>query len=310
MRTLILAMILSLASFAAAGDARSSYVAGHFAFDLDGVKCGFIHSVEGGGINAAVIEEEGGMLPAKHLGPLMYDSFTIQSGLAMGQPLKDWIAAALDAQYQRKSGEITVTDFKYKAMHTRSFQEAVLTKIGFPACDVASKEVGYLTVTFAVDRSSHRKGDGATIDRPQDMSQTQWRPADFRFSVDGIDCTQVMSIDPFMFSIVTDQRLFPVRIVVPNLRIVAAGRSGAAFTKWANEFIFEGQNDPGKEKSGTLEFLDPSRKKSLLTLTLRNLGIFSLTPEPKPEDPDRVELKLYAEAATLVDDDPEPPTNQ
>ena len=46
------------------------YEAGNFFFELDGVKCGFIKSVEGGGVSAEVINEPVGpnYYVKKHIG--------------------------------------------------------------------------------------------------------------------------------------------------------------------------------------------------------------------------------------------------
>ena len=73
-----------------------SYVSGNFMFNLDGVKCGFIKSVEGGDATAEVVEEKSGpdKFTKKHLGPLKYEDLTLSIGFAMEQNVYDWIAAS------------------------------------------------------------------------------------------------------------------------------------------------------------------------------------------------------------------------
>ena len=55
---------LSCSVFASKEAARS-YVSGNYFLALDGVKCGFVKSVDGGGITAEVINEPAGQVPLR-----------------------------------------------------------------------------------------------------------------------------------------------------------------------------------------------------------------------------------------------------
>ena len=64
---------------------------------LDGVKCGFVKSIDGGAVTAEVVTEAVGASPfsKKHIGRIRYTPFVVQFGLAMASPVRDWINAWL-----------------------------------------------------------------------------------------------------------------------------------------------------------------------------------------------------------------------
>ena len=63
-----------------------SYVSGNFMFNLDGVKCGFVKSVEGGDVTAEVVEEKQGpdKFTKKHIGQPKYEDFDAEHRLRDG----------------------------------------------------------------------------------------------------------------------------------------------------------------------------------------------------------------------------------
>src|SRR5262245_26070462 len=120
-----------------------SYVTGYFDLMLDGLNCGLIPKFSGGDIEGDVTT-----LPMahdyyikKHIGNVKINDFdlSLSMGLSMAQPLKDWIEASLANKPVRKSGEIKVADKDRKVQQVIEFSDALLTEIGFPACDGGSK---------------------------------------------------------------------------------------------------------------------------------------------------------------------------
>ena len=65
--------------------APRSYVAGNFQLVLDGVKTGFLKSLDGGAAVAEVVSEPVGSshLSKKHLGQISYKPFVVQFGMSM-----------------------------------------------------------------------------------------------------------------------------------------------------------------------------------------------------------------------------------
>lgn len=296
-----------------ASDGRS-YVTGYFAMDLDGVKCGLIQKFEGGDIEGEVTT-----LPLahdyyvkKHIGNVKYNDFTVQLGLSMAQPVKDWIDASLAMNYMRKSGELKAADFKRDTRHIREFKDALLTGITFPAGDAAAKDAAFATLKFSPWIVRNKKGDGSKVDNPADMSQKQWHPTDFRFVVDGLDkaCSKISKFDAVEIkqSVVTDQvgqerdnLKEPGKIDYPNLKITMSEEYSHDFFAWHEDFVINGNNEEEKHKGGSIVYLNRTRQKELLTLTLAGLGIFKISAAPRANNEDKiasVTVEMYCENIT------------
>jgi hypothetical protein len=296
-----------------ASDGRS-YVTGYFALDLDGLACGLIQKFEGGDIEGEVTN-----LPLahdyyikKHIGNVKYNDYTVQMGLSMGQPVKDWIDASLAMNYMRKSGELKKADFKREVRQAQEFKDALLTEIGFPACDGAAKDAAFMTLKFSPWISRTKKGDGSKVDNPADMAQKTFHPSDFRFTIDGLDksCAKVSKVDAINIkqSVVSDQvgteRDYfkePGKIDFPALKITMSEEYSHEFFAWHEDFIINGNNEEDKHKTGSLVFLNRTRQKELLTLTLSGLGIFKISSAPRANNEDKiasVTVEMYCENIT------------
>jgi hypothetical protein len=67
--------------------------------------------------------------------------------------------------------------------------------------------------------------------------------------------------------------------------------------------VMKGNAGDNNEKAGTLEFLDPTLKVSLLTIYFNHLGIFGFSPEKTDTNVDgirRVKIEMYCEQITLA----------
>jgi phage tail-like protein len=290
-----------------------SYVSGNFFFTIDGVKCGFIKSCDGGAITAEVINEPVGPMyfVKKHIGTPKYEDFTLQIGFSMSKAVYDWIAASWQMNYQRKNGAIVACDYKLDAKSQREFFNALVTETGIPACDGASKEPAYLTLKFAPEYTRYTKASGKAAGEYGKMEQKLWLPQNFKLTVDGLDCSKVAKIDAFTVkqTAVTDDigdaRDYlkePGKLEFPNLKITMAEVTAQTWQDWHENFVIKGNNDEAFEKGGTLEFLSPNRQDVLLTITFFNLGIFKITTDKAEANADaikRVSAELYCERMEL-----------
>ena len=87
-------------------DNKRSYVSGGHFLNLDGIKCGFVKKISGGGATAEVIEEPNGpgYFTKKHIGQPKYEDFSVDIGFSMAKETYDWISASWNMNYQRKNG--------------------------------------------------------------------------------------------------------------------------------------------------------------------------------------------------------------
>ena len=297
--------------------ASRAYVFGNFHFDLDGVKCGFIKSIEGGDVQAEVIQEPTGpdYFVHKHIGKPKYNDITMQVGFSMTKPIFDWIKASWEGNYQRKKGAITACDHKLQAQSVREFFEALVTETTIPAMDGGSKEPTYMTLKFAPEWIRYKKGDGKKVSGEYGSpkgEQKAWLPANFRLEIPGLDCTRVNKVDSFTvkqsaiedsFGDARDVPKEPGKLEFPNLKITFSEQTIDSWQAWHEDFVIRGNNGQDQEKSGALIFLSSNREKELGRVTFNNLGIFKLSPEKSEANADqikRVTAELYCERMELT----------
>ena len=276
--------------------------AGGFAFILDGSKtAGYLKSFSGGSVSADVIEEAPGPdgFAKKRIGAPRYQDFTVQVDTSMTGDLYDWINASLVSKSQRKSGAVVAHDFNYEARSRREFFSALITEVGFPACDAAAKDAAFLTVKFAPEYTRYTKASGKIATTASGI-QKAWLPSNFRFAIDGLDCTRVSKINAFTIKQTIAERM-PGRIEFPNLTVWLPEASAATWLAWHEEFVIGGMNSDDREKSGRLELLAPDLKETLLTIEFQNVGIFNITlPGTAAGDQiPMVSVDLYCERMAL-----------
>lgn len=291
-----------------------SYVSGNFFLNLDGVSCGFVKSVDGGGITAEVVHEPSGpsYFVKKHIGPLKYEDFTLQIGLSMAKVVYDWIAASWAGNTMRKNGAIIAADYKLQARSTREFFNALITETTIPAMDAGSKEPAYLTLKFAPEHTRFKKASGKVTGVGGKGTQKLWLPSNFRLEIAGLDCKKVSRIEALTVKqqIIAgdmgggrDYQKEPGRLEFPNLKIALPESAAQTWMDWHEDFVIKGNNDESREKQGALVLLASDRKQELARVNFYNLGIFRLAPEKPGASSDRIKrltVELYCERMEWV----------
>ncbi len=289
-----------------------SYVAGNFQLVLDGVKTGFLKSVDGGAIVAEVVSEAVGSshFSKKHLGTVRYSPYVVQFGMSMTKDVYDWINASWTGKAVSKDGAIVLADYNLVAVGQREFSRALITEVGIPALDGASKDAAYLTLKFAPEYTRTTKASGKAV-APTKVNQKLWVSSNFRVAIDGLDCTRVTRVEPFIArqSLATDQiggaRDYlrePARVEFPNLTIKLAEASADSWLDWFEDFVIKGNNDESKEKNGSISLLSPNLTEELMRIDLFNLGIFEIGSDKAEANTDTVATvtaQLYCERMEL-----------
>ena len=292
---LVACLAASLSLFlgtAGAADNRS-FVSGNFSLNLEGVKTGFIKSVEGGSVTADVVEEKPGPsgFIKKHIGNPKYEDITLQLGFSNAKDVYDWIAASWKMNFQRKNGSIVAADFRRQPRSERLFFNALITETTIPACDASSFEPGFLTVTLTSELTRLVK-PGAAL--PPPLPPHVWRPSNFRLVIDGLDTSRVSKIDAFTVkqSVTTDDTgqtrdptKEPGKLEFPNLKITLSEVTAQSWIDWHEDFVIKGNNSDDKERSGTLELLSANRQTVLARIHFFNMGIVSVGPAKAVKNP-------------------------
>jgi phage tail-like protein len=292
---------------------KRGYVAGKYGIELDGIMAGWVQSVEGGHATSDVVNEKIGPdhIIHKHIAGVKYEDITVNCGTGMSKGFYEWVKASFDHNYQRKGGAVITADYNFKEHSRLTWYNGLVSEIGFPALDAASKDAAKMTIkvkpefTRVATTSGGPSVSGKYAINPN--VQKKWLPANFRLKIDGLDCTRVNKIE----AIVVKQKIIdnavgelrdyeaePAHLEIPNLVVTLAESHSKEFYDWHEDFVIKGNNGDDKEKGGTLEYLTPNLQEILFTLTFKHLGVFKLTPEKVEagsENIRRVKAEMYCE---------------
>ncbi len=288
---------------------KRGYVAGKYGIELDGTLAGWVQDVYGGHATSDVVVEKVGVdhVLHKHLAGVKYEDVILHCGSGMHSAFYEWIKASFDHKYVRKTGAIVTADYNSKERSRKEFFNALITEIGFPALDAASKDAAKMTVKFAPEYTRVKVNSGAAIGTFKDDVQKKWLPSNFRLKIDGLDCTRVNKIEALTVKQkvvdnpvgeLRDYEKEPSHLDIPNLVVTLSESHAKSFYDWHEDFVIKGNNGDDKEKNGTLEFLTPNLQEALFKLTFNHAGIFRLEEErveAGSENIRRVKVELYVE---------------
>ena len=299
---------------AAAGTNERGYAAGHFFLQLDGSKLGVLNSFEGGNaVGQVVVDVADGTTPAgvakKHLAGVKYEDITITCGAGMPKDLYAWVSSTTSGQGTRKSGEIVAADFNYRARERRTFSQALITEIGMPALDAASKDAAKMTLRFQPEGTKGVRVN-QQVQKIDAGKQKLWTPANFRLRIDGLDqpCSKVNKIEALVVKQkivenpvgeLRDYEKEPAKLEIPNLVISLPDVDADPFYGWHEDFVIKGNCGEDKEKGGALEYLANDLETVLFTVKFSGLGIFKVAPEKMEagsENIRRVKVEMYCES--------------
>lgn len=284
---------------------------GGFALQLDGAAAGNLLNVDGGMPYADVVEFRFGdeTVFRKHPGTVHYDDIRLRSSLGMSRDYCDWLSNMVAHDPSSRSGAVLTGDARGNVVSANMFSHGLITELGFPACDAASKDPGFFSLTVAPELTRLDSPGGSL---PAAKKQKQWLPANFRLQIAGLEqaCTRVNKIEALVFkqkvieSDIGEGRVItrePGKLEVPNLVFTLPEADLGQVMDWFTDFILHGNSQDESEKEGSLVFLSPDLREELIRLTFHHLGIFKLAPEPmQPADQvRRWRAEMYMEAAEL-----------
>jgi phage tail-like protein len=290
---------------------KRSYSIANYSLDLDGVKCGILQEFSGGDRSGEVAEfsEAHDYYKRKQISNVKYEDYTGKFGFAMTDPVYQWIVSSLNMDYQRKSGQVNKADFKREVRSVLEFKDALISEIGFPACDGGSKEPAHLSLKWTPWITRHKKGGGDKVQQDVNIGQKVWLPANFSFVVDGVDgCTKIQKVDALTVNQQNirdangeerDYMLEPSSIKFPNVKLTLSAEFDEAFQAWFEDFVINGNCDASKEKTATLVYKDQTRTKDLCTLNFMGCGIFKITSNALKNNADELAVttvEMYCES--------------
>ncbi len=285
---------------------QRGYAAGRYALEMDGMFAGWVHTVEGGHATSDVVEEPAGQtfFVKKHLSNVKFREIRLEAGTNMSAAFYSWLQAALAGNHQRKNGAIVALDYQYRVKQRREFFDALITEIGFPAADGASKDPAFLTIVL-VPEYTRASLTGVGTPYPAPICKTpNWLASNFRFTIDGIGTSKVRKIDAFAIRVKLielpvgegrDYEQQPAKISFPHLLVTVPDAALQGFQDWFDDFVIAGNNGDEQERSGSIEYLPPNLASPLFTLAFQNAGIFEIEPDFSAGQISTSTVKLYVE---------------
>jgi hypothetical protein len=292
-----------------------SYVGGRYTLTLEGSTAGYIVSVDGGTMTAEVMTEASSFSnhPKKHIGLPKVKDFTVEVGGSMGWALCEWVNMTMVAQTPSyKSGQIDFLDYNMKSVAIKEFHDALLTKFTSAKMSADSKEPHKFTVGFQPRTVDEKGGSGKVEKLNQSVLQKKFASYQFKFEMDGLDCSKIYSVDGIEFTqsvaddAVQDERIYhksPGAAKFGDLTVQFSASSADTWKAWHEDFVKRGNNSDDKEKTGRLAYLSPNGQEELFAITFEHCGIFDLSRDKsdfsKGDAIARYTAKLYAESYKL-----------
>ncbi len=294
------------------------YFGGRFTLELDDKKpVGFVTSIDGGHFKSDPVPSQVGEsnIITRYAGKPKYDDITITVGMAMSPAFWQWVKASLDNKPQRRSGAIVGYDFNNKERTRRTFKNALITEVGFPALDGASKTGALLTVKISPETLEFKDGDHSTLQIDQALNEAQkqkrWLASNFKFALEkfkGDESLRNAKIEAFTVKqnvIVNpvgpelESRKEVGRLELPQLQVSFAETQMAKWHAWFDKTVVKGSPE---QTTGAITYLASDYTTELMRLELHNVGLSSLEIEKYEagkEAISRVKATLWVETMTL-----------
>src|SRR5262249_8987674 len=119
-----------------------SYSANNYVVDIDGYQVSMLKKFEGLSMEADIISNDQGPdnLQMKHVGNSKWTAGKISVGAGMGKGMYEWIKQSFEKAYVPKNGTVTVAAFDFNSQSQLTFNNALISSVGFPALKGEAKD--------------------------------------------------------------------------------------------------------------------------------------------------------------------------
>jgi hypothetical protein len=275
-------------------EAKRLYMTGSFTVYIDGQPAAHVSEASGGGISATVTvlgkDQAKGAYPNKRVGTLTYDPIEFATGAGMDKVLYTWIRDTLaGGQPIPKNGHFSTLSYDGKEQSRTTWTDGFLSEITFPELDAASKEDAKIQLTITPAKTEHLPGSGG-IEKTTPAKFQRVPVTSFRCRIGDIDPSRVARVESLSVRFKSPTRQpgelrLPARgatqalVEVSNLVFYVSQANAEPARKWHEDFIVKGNNGDEKEKEGTIELVGANGKDTIMTLTLKGVGILKVEPE-------------------------------
>jgi hypothetical protein len=316
--------------------ATHSYTTVPWALELNGVDAGAPNAVKGGEAYGDVIDETVGpdLVVRKHIGGVRYSDIEIECGAGMTSDVYTWIANMLARKAPRKSGAVVSFDSGGTERQRLAFSNGLITEVGFPALDSASKDAAHIKLKITPEETQRPPASGTSTTVPLPKGK-QWFRSQFRLTIDGLDCSGVSRIEPLVArqalvespagaGALRDYIQEPSALDVGDLVVTLRESQAQDWYAWQDELVpaqrqlgrvldrdrpllatdvgRRGNLGPAFERTGKLQFLAPNARDAIFELGFKGLGIYRLAAEQEAatQGISVVRASMYCEELTFA----------
>ncbi len=266
----------------------------HIALTIDTngyAQTSFLKAAEGGMIKAATTEEPaaGFNLRGRHASTREVDPLSLEFGMAGSKWALAIVHAIINNRIHDKvNGEVIHADTNFVAQYSYEFTDALITEIGFPKLDAKAKEIAHLKLKLQPESIDFAIGQGEKLVPGSALKQKGWLCSAFKLTIG--DDVMASSIEPLTVKIgakayQTGGFMLPQytptgKLDMPKFSFTVPMGYADAMLAWFRAAIttHQGLTDGSPvgggqfEKDAIIEFLDPTRKKTLYTINLLGIG--------------------------------------
>jgi hypothetical protein len=298
---------------------RRGYTAGWFALEMDNqaLPVGFVTQMDGGAFSSEPVLDYTGkdMFVSKYAGKPKYDDITLGIGMPNSWRLFNWVKSSLDNKPERHGGALVGYDnFAGQAERSRrTFTDALISEITFPALDGASTSPANITLKISPETITYQLGAtrlNAAQARDEAIKQKRWSCQNFGMRLDGFwgqGSQRNASIESFtikqaIMENATGDRLentkWAGRVEYPNISISFDEPHMERWYQWYRECT----ECRVTRRTGAISWYAPDLRTELMRLNLDGVGLLNLAVdryEAGKEQIARGRATLFVESMSL-----------
>lgn len=273
---------------------------------IDGAACDRVLSWDGGDLRGTLLSQLSttGGLATKSLGSARLAPLTLQVPLPLSPQLAALVSDVGSGRFIRHT--LLLVDYNSMGVATAAFElsNAMLVGVTFPAFDASTSAIEPVKLVFEAEQSAAVTVPGATT-----LSLVTRGVSTFRFSIDGVDASRAMRIEPISINVSTSEDTIGETrsytktsgtVEFSNIKITIGITSAASWEAWWTDFVVKGNATESKEKNAVLQLIDSSGAPLDVALNFTQVGILRLSRPPATAGAaTKLEAEMYFEGLSL-----------
>lgn len=286
--------------------AERAYQGGRFFIEFGGGKpVGWLHSVEGLGVEAAKVTIGGGPthLPDYTVGNLEVKEGKAEIGFSMGKEMKEWMKLTLDLKHAYKDGAVIATDHDFVERSRIEFKQALITEIKFPNGDASSKDAARISLSFKPEEAKFTLKKGGVMAGAAEFAKSQKLAlvSNFRFELGGLGGkVQKVELGAIKVSTKLDEQgdrrwydIIPTKTELGDLTVTLPEVYAEKYFQMHQDFVIDGKCDASKELDGALIWLSQDRAKELARINFQGVGMMKYEPDKLEAHGDKLRVAKF-----------------